>query len=122
MYCVFDRSTEKVIESGFRTRQTAKELRGKLNSEYYPKDQYIELKLINGDFRYIVARDESHPNGFSNYETSFVPSKKTAKVEEAVEVIEETPEEKKKRKVAEKLEKQAKKDLKSANKEKKHVN
>ena len=47
MYCVYDRSTETVIQNGFDKRQSAKELRGKLNLDYYPSDQFAEIKLKN---------------------------------------------------------------------------
>lgn len=116
MYCVYDKSAEKIIENGFATRQVAKELRKNLNAEYYTVDQITEMRLTNGEFRYIVARDASHPNGMSTIDNYFVPSKKNAKED----VVEETPEEKKARKEAEKLEKQLKKELKASKKGKKN--
>ena len=57
MYQVYDNSKQKVVQSGFKSRQEAKVLRDEKNGEKL--ESYVPGLVIE---RFVVNKDKEHPN------------------------------------------------------------
>lgn len=104
MYAVYDQLTSTVVSRGFSDKPSAKQVRQKLNSDYYDNEQLTSIRLTGGSTRYIISRDVDHYFGESTPTNLFVASKKKKEKEdksnEAVEVTAEDGEKVKKPKKA----------------------
>ena len=64
-YQIVDIVTGKVMESGFKTRQSAKEKRDALNAEVFNERQMSVLITSDITPRFVVSRSPTHSRGES---------------------------------------------------------